>query len=88
MRDRRPAPASKPPMSSMPPTSLETQQMAQDGNRLAEDLWTLADDIGNAKLAWRSRFTTEELAAADLLTTAFLRLGGQAKRGEIAYGRG
>jgi hypothetical protein len=81
-------PESVPPLMSMPPTSLETQQMAQDGSRLAEDLWTLADGIGNAKIAWRSQFTAEELAAADLLTSALLRLGGQAKRGEIASGRG
>jgi hypothetical protein len=58
------------------------------GDRLAEYLWTLADGIGNAKIAWRESFTQEERMAADLLVSAFLRLGGQARRGEISDGRG
>lgn len=57
-----------------------------DRDRLAEHLCVVADDIGNVKIAWREHLTAEELAAADVLTRAFLRLGGQIKRGEIANG--
>jgi len=81
-------PASKPPMTSLPPTAAESRVLAATGDRdlIAEHLWAVADDIGNSKIAWRDHMTAAEREAADLLAGAFLRLGGQVKRGEIGRG--
>lgn len=56
----------------------------QQRDRLAEYLWRIADGLGSAKIVWRGEFTPDERVMADRLAERLMRMGGRAKRGEIA----
>jgi hypothetical protein len=80
-------------MTALPPAASESARIAAtagtgDRDLIAEHLWTVADDIGNAKITWRNHLNAAEREAADVLLTAFLRVGGQVRRGEISSQEG
>ena len=56
----------------------------QQRDRLAEYLWRIADGLGSAKICWRAEFPPDERVMADRLVERLMRMGGRAKRGEIA----
>lgn len=59
--------------------------MSDDGPAAsARHLWSLADEVGNTKLAYRHALTPEERRAFDVVTQRLLRLGTQVSRGEVA----
>jgi len=66
-----------------PAASAETEQQQRD--RLAEQLWSVADHLGSAKIAWRHELPAVDRRAIDRALASLMRLGGRVKRGEAAW---
>lgn len=52
------------------------------------NVYKTAERLGDTKISWRNRFSTEELRAAEIVYTALMRIGREVGREEIQQASG